>query len=259
VALYDLRACPGSARPAGPSRQAARRSHRSAARAQAARRAADRRRTPAARGPPAPAHRRRGGGPQQHRPLLGTERLVEFTSRHEAAGRPTAETLRRLNHAILDHQDGPLQDDATTVMIEWLSDQPDRSTPATTPIPPSAVGVSACTDDRNDATPEAPGQPAQRHAAKGDGPGYAVSPCRTASRCLVRHGARAGGSQTVECMQVPAQRVDRPSALVHEARAVVDQQANSRGRVVEPRSGQVRFSWWRRGRRRARRWGSGLP
>jgi serine phosphatase RsbU (regulator of sigma subunit) len=75
--------------------------------------------------------------------FFGTERLVEFTSRHEAAGRPTAETLRRLNHAILDHQDGALQDDATTVMIEWLSDQPDRSTPATTPIPPSAVGVSA--------------------------------------------------------------------------------------------------------------------
>ncbi|HEU0100850.1 MAG TPA: PP2C family protein-serine/threonine phosphatase [Mycobacteriales bacterium] len=62
--------------------------------------------------------------------FFGTERLVEFTSRQAAAGRPAAETLRRLNHAILDHQDGALQDDATTVMVEWLTDQPERSVPA---------------------------------------------------------------------------------------------------------------------------------
>ena len=60
--------------------------------------------------------------------FFGTERLVEFTSRQAAAGRPAAETLRRLNQAILDHQDGALQDDATTVMVEWLPDQPPRST-----------------------------------------------------------------------------------------------------------------------------------
>ena len=60
--------------------------------------------------------------------FFGAERLVEFTSRQAAAGRPAAETLRRLNHAILDHQDGALQDDATTVMVEWLTDQPERST-----------------------------------------------------------------------------------------------------------------------------------
>ncbi len=58
--------------------------------------------------------------------FFGTDRLVEFTSRQAAADRPAAETLRRLNHAILDHQDGALQDDATTVMIEWLGDQPQR-------------------------------------------------------------------------------------------------------------------------------------
>ena len=60
--------------------------------------------------------------------FFGTERLVEFTSRQAAAGRPAAETLRRLNQAILDHQDGALQDDATTVMVEWLTDQPGPST-----------------------------------------------------------------------------------------------------------------------------------
>jgi serine phosphatase RsbU (regulator of sigma subunit) len=54
--------------------------------------------------------------------FFGNERLVEFVARQAAASRPAAETLRRLNHAILDHQQGSLQDDATTVIIEWLSD-----------------------------------------------------------------------------------------------------------------------------------------
>jgi hypothetical protein len=33
------------------------------------------------------------------------------------------------NHAIIAHQLGTLQDDATTVMVEWLTDQPERSIP----------------------------------------------------------------------------------------------------------------------------------
>jgi len=74
--------------------------------------------------------------------FFGTERLVEFTSRQAAAGRPAAETLRRLNHAILDHQDGSLQDDATTVMIEWLSDQPRRAAPAIAASPHGVDGHS---------------------------------------------------------------------------------------------------------------------
>lgn len=52
--------------------------------------------------------------------FFGTERLVDFVTREAVAGRPVAETLRRLNHAVLDHQEGTLQDDATTVMVEWL-------------------------------------------------------------------------------------------------------------------------------------------
>ena len=61
--------------------------------------------------------------------FFGIERLAELVIRQNAAQRPAAETLRRLNHTILAHQDGALQDDATTVLVEWLTDQPDRSTP----------------------------------------------------------------------------------------------------------------------------------
>jgi serine phosphatase RsbU (regulator of sigma subunit) len=61
--------------------------------------------------------------------FFGTERLVDFVTREAAGGRPAAETLRRLNLAVLGHQRGRLQDDATTVMVEWRSDEPGRSLP----------------------------------------------------------------------------------------------------------------------------------
>jgi serine phosphatase RsbU (regulator of sigma subunit) len=51
--------------------------------------------------------------------FFGTQRLADFVARAAAAGLPAPETLRRLNLAILDHQDGNLQDDATTLLIEW--------------------------------------------------------------------------------------------------------------------------------------------
>ena len=69
--------------------------------------------------------------------FFGTERLAELVIRQDAARRPAAETLRRLNQAILAHQEGTLQDDATTVLVEWLTDEPDRSTPADAEPPPS--------------------------------------------------------------------------------------------------------------------------
>lgn len=59
--------------------------------------------------------------------FFGVERLVDFVTKQTAAGRPAAETLRRLNLAILEHQVDLLQDDATTVLVEWLTDEPDRS------------------------------------------------------------------------------------------------------------------------------------
>jgi serine phosphatase RsbU (regulator of sigma subunit) len=55
--------------------------------------------------------------------LFGLRRLADFITRHSATGLPAAETMRRLNHAILDYQDGRLRDDATAVLVEW---QPDR-------------------------------------------------------------------------------------------------------------------------------------
>jgi sigma-B regulation protein RsbU (phosphoserine phosphatase) len=64
-----------------------------------------------------------------HGDFFGTERLVDLVALQASAERPAAETLRRLNHAILEHQHGTLQDDATTVMIEWLSNEAARVMP----------------------------------------------------------------------------------------------------------------------------------
>ncbi len=51
--------------------------------------------------------------------LFGLDRLVELTERHATSGMPTPEILRRLSHAVLDHQKGVLQDDATFLLAEW--------------------------------------------------------------------------------------------------------------------------------------------
>jgi sigma-B regulation protein RsbU (phosphoserine phosphatase) len=56
---------------------------------------------------------------------FGPARLVELVRRHEAAGLPAPETLRRLSHAVLEHQAGPPADDATMMLVQW-------STPAVT-------------------------------------------------------------------------------------------------------------------------------
>ena len=50
---------------------------------------------------------------------FGIERLVEFIARAEAAGEPVPETMRRLGHAVVQHQGDDLQDDATQVLLEW--------------------------------------------------------------------------------------------------------------------------------------------
>ena len=51
--------------------------------------------------------------------FFGVERLVDMVSRTSAAATPAPETMRRLLHAILDHQAEELQDDATIVVVEW--------------------------------------------------------------------------------------------------------------------------------------------
>ena len=64
-----------------------------------------------------------------HGAFFGVDRLVDLVGRQAAGGRAVAETLRRLNLEVLRHQGGNLQDDATTVVVEWLTDEAARSTP----------------------------------------------------------------------------------------------------------------------------------
>jgi serine/threonine protein phosphatase PrpC len=51
--------------------------------------------------------------------FFGQDRLVDLISRNLAAGLPAPETLRRVVHALLDHQAGDLDDDATLLLVEW--------------------------------------------------------------------------------------------------------------------------------------------
>jgi len=60
---------------------------------------------------------------------FGPERLIDFVVKAAASGLPAPETLRRLNHAILEHQGDHLQDDATTLLVEWRGGAPERLLP----------------------------------------------------------------------------------------------------------------------------------
>jgi hypothetical protein len=61
---------------------------------------------------------------------FGVERLSDFVIQHSNDGSPAPEMIRRLHHAISDHQHGTLIDDATIVMVEWM---PDRAQERLTP------------------------------------------------------------------------------------------------------------------------------
>jgi hypothetical protein len=50
---------------------------------------------------------------------FGVERLIDFAQRAVADRLPAPETVRRLVHAILEHQDDCLQDDATVLLLQW--------------------------------------------------------------------------------------------------------------------------------------------
>lgn len=50
---------------------------------------------------------------------FGEARLTEFLGRAMAAGQPPAETVRRLTNAVLEHQSGLLQDDASVLLARW--------------------------------------------------------------------------------------------------------------------------------------------
>ncbi len=51
--------------------------------------------------------------------FFGEARLSDFLEREAAAGHPPPETVRRLVKAVLAHQDGELQDDATVLLARW--------------------------------------------------------------------------------------------------------------------------------------------
>ncbi|HEY7103053.1 MAG TPA: PP2C family protein-serine/threonine phosphatase [Mycobacteriales bacterium] len=53
--------------------------------------------------------------------FFDVHRLLDLLAAHLAAGLPTPETMRRLVRALLEHQQGPLSDDATMLLIEWRS------------------------------------------------------------------------------------------------------------------------------------------
>ena len=63
--------------------------------------------------------------------FFGRQRLAEFAAKEASSGLPTPEAMRRLQQAVLRHQVGRLQDDATMVFVEWLTGigqqmEPDR-------------------------------------------------------------------------------------------------------------------------------------
>jgi serine phosphatase RsbU (regulator of sigma subunit) len=60
---------------------------------------------------------------------FGLDRLGDFVLRAEAAGEPVPETMRRLSKAVLAHQHEALHDDATHVLVGWLTDDPGRIVP----------------------------------------------------------------------------------------------------------------------------------
>jgi serine phosphatase RsbU (regulator of sigma subunit) len=53
--------------------------------------------------------------------FFSDERLADFVVRASASGHAGPEVLRRLIQAVLEHQDGTLQDDATVLLLEWGS------------------------------------------------------------------------------------------------------------------------------------------
>lgn len=68
--------------------------------------------------------------------FFGLDRLQSFIERADAAGFPPPETVRRLTAAVMGHQDGVLQDDATVLLASWLPGPREL-------VPPQAGGAGA--------------------------------------------------------------------------------------------------------------------
>jgi Stage II sporulation protein E (SpoIIE) len=61
--------------------------------------------------------------------FFGDQALIDLLGRNLAAGLPAQETMRRVVHALLDHQQGQLTDDATLCLLEWRNSNADALTP----------------------------------------------------------------------------------------------------------------------------------
>jgi serine phosphatase RsbU (regulator of sigma subunit) len=70
--------------------------------------------------------------------FFGLDRLADVVAREDAAGQPAPETMRRLMHAILAHQQGDLRDDATTMLVEWQGGGANRIIPGGPGLRPNA-------------------------------------------------------------------------------------------------------------------------
>jgi serine phosphatase RsbU (regulator of sigma subunit) len=57
----------------------------------------------------------------QRRQMFGLDRLIGVVQRCAADRQNAAETLRRIVHEVLDHQAGVLQDDATMLVVQWMT------------------------------------------------------------------------------------------------------------------------------------------
>lgn len=51
---------------------------------------------------------------------FGVDRLADLLERESSSERAPEEVLRRLVRAVLEHQGGPLRDDATLVLLRWI-------------------------------------------------------------------------------------------------------------------------------------------
>jgi hypothetical protein len=69
---------------------------------------------------------------------FGLDRLIDFAVKAAADQLHPPEMARRLVHAILDHQNDQLQDDATVLLAEWLTPAPQASDTELLDAPPGA-------------------------------------------------------------------------------------------------------------------------
>ncbi|MFH8804553.1 PP2C family protein-serine/threonine phosphatase [Streptomyces sp. NPDC017936] len=60
---------------------------------------------------------------------FGLDHFIDYLVRHHADRLTVHETLRRIMHAVLDHHDGEIDDDATVLLAEWRDPDQDNLTP----------------------------------------------------------------------------------------------------------------------------------